>query len=166
MSRNVDSPSNRFSTCVRRILTGAVLDEIRVHSTQMWLRFLSDQRVSGKLVYVDLVFGCAAYLVDAAHPGDLAEFDFFEQRSVLLANLYRCIGHEMAGAEVADDGRLRIDVGNGKALILRPSEQDLGDDDSVWRLSVEDKPGDTDDLPYVYCVANGEGFEVGSGRKL
>lgn len=156
---------NSVSAYAHRVLTGAALDEIRVHSTQLWLRFLNDRLAIGKLIAVDLVFGCAAYMVEAGGHHVSEGIDFFEQRSSFLAEVYKYIGQEINGAEVSNDGRLFIDMGAGKTLVLRPSEQDLENDDSIWRLAVEDKQGAVADLPYAYCVSDGQTFEVGLGRK-
>lgn len=152
--------SNNVSDHVCRMLAGAALEEIRAHSTQLWLRFLSDRLVSGKLLYVDLVFGCAAYMADAQGRGDTGEVDFFEQRSAFLAAVYQCIGVELAGAEVYGDGRLLIRVDNNKALVLRPAAQDLENDDWVWRLVAEAQEQEMPGLCDVYCVSAGQAFEV------
>jgi len=126
----------------------------------MWLRFLSDRLVSGKLVYIDLVFGCPAYVVDAKGHAAFGKIDFFEQRALFLADAYKCIGREVVDANVSEGGGLVIDEDNGRELILRPSDGDLADDDWVWRLSVDAQQGDMADLWDVYCVSRGGTFEV------
>lgn len=91
---------HEVSAHLGELLVEAVLDEIRSYSLQGWLRFLSDRLARGKLVYVDLVFGCRAYMLKHPKAAKPRHIDFFDQRSGFLSDIYKCIGRSVTDARV------------------------------------------------------------------
>jgi hypothetical protein len=45
-----------------QMLAGAALDEFKVHSTQLQMCFLRDDPLARRLIAIQLIFGCGAFV--------------------------------------------------------------------------------------------------------
>ena len=125
----------RASSEAGDVMIGAMLDEIRVLSLQMTLRFL--MQGNGKpATYVDVAFAC-----DACVGNDIQNdkgLDFFARRSIFLPDVYKHIGSEVTDVAVNGDGTLTIGLGSLAKISIVPVIDDEFDGDWSWQIQSEE----------------------------
>jgi hypothetical protein len=133
------------SSLAKKLTEGAVLDEIRILSLQVTLRFLMQKNES--LSHIDIVFACDASI---SRGGDnIAYADFFDGRSAFLSDVYRCIGYEVTDVAINEGGVLVIDLGSLGVISIEPSLDDELESDWLWCFQF-DKNFDIATLGCVY----------------
>lgn len=149
------------------MLAGAALDEFKVHSTQLQMGFLKDNPLDGRLISVQLIFGCSAFVSDDAnqkndvkHSGD----DFFKERAKFLSEIYALIGREIASVCVDDEFNLLITFENIAVINVCIQPDDLDEGEWLWKVSLQDVLNNSENIPTsVYCVTEGGRLSLWSG---
>ena len=139
-----------------KMLAGAALDEFKVHSTQLQMCFLKDDPLEGRLIAIQLIFGCGAFVSDDANQKNGVEHsdsDFFKERAKFLSEVYALIGRGITSVRVDEKFNLLITVEKISTInvCIRPGDLDEGE--WLWKVSLQDKLNNLDNIPTsVYCV--------------
>lgn len=142
-----------------QMLAGAALDEFKVHSTQIQMCFLKDHPLDGRLIAIQLIFGCGAFVSGDTNQKNCVEHsdsDFFKERAKFLSEIYALIGREITSVRVDDNFNLLITVEKISTMNVCIRHDDLDEGEWIWKVSLEDELNDSDNIPTsVYCVTEG-----------
>jgi hypothetical protein len=142
-----------------KMLAGAALDEFKVHSTQLQMCFLKDDPLDGRLISVELIFGCGAFVSDGTNKKNDVEHagnDFFKERAKFLPEIYALIGREITSVRVDDEFNLLITFENIVIINVCIRPDDLDEGEWLWKVSLQDVLNNSDNIPAsVYCVTEG-----------
>lgn len=133
------------SSLANKLAEDAILDEIRILSLQVTLRFLVQK--DGSISHIDIVFACDANISRGGN--NIAYADFFDGRSAFLSDVYRCIGSEVIDVAINEGGLLAIDLGSLVVISIEPSLDDELEGDWLWCFQF-DKNFDIATLGCVY----------------
>lgn len=149
-----------------QMLDGAALDEFKVHSTQLQMRFLKDDPLSGRLIAIQLIFGCGAYVSDGTNKKNGAgHFDgnFFKERAKFLSEIYALVGREITSVRVDENFNLLITVEENATMNVCIRPDDLDEGEWLWKVSLEDELNNSNNIPTsVYCVTEGGSLSLWS----
>lgn len=149
----------KVNIILTQMLEGAALDEFKVHSTQLQMCFLKDDHLDDRLIAIELIFDCGAFISDDTdkefgieHP----DRDFFKERANFLPEIYALIGREITSVRVDDKFNLLITVGKMAIINVYVRPDDLDEGEWLWKVSLQDKLNDSENIPTsVYCVTEG-----------
>lgn len=149
-----------------QMLDEAALDEFKVHSTQLQMRFLKDDPLGDRLIAIQLIFGCGAYVSDDTNQKNGAEhFDgnFFKERAKFLSEIYALIGREITSVRVDEKFNLLITVEKNSTMNVCIRPDDLDEGEWLWKVSLEDELNNSNNIPTsIYCVTEGGNLSLWS----
>jgi hypothetical protein len=142
-----------------KMLKGAALDEFKVHSTQLQMCFLKDDPLDGRLISVQLIFGCGAFVSNGTNQKNGGEYsgnDFPMERAKFLSEIYALIGREITSVRVDDNFNLLITLENIAIINICIRPDDLDEGEWLWKVFLQDVLNNSDNIPTsVYCVTEG-----------
>jgi len=142
-----------------QMLAGAALDEFKVHSTQLQMCFLKDDPLDGRLIAIQLIFGCGAFVSDDTNQKNgvkHSDSDFFKERANFLSEIYMLIGREITSVCVDDNFNLSITVEKFAIINVCIRPDDLDEGEWLWKVSLQDELNNSNNIPTsVYCVTEG-----------
>ncbi|WP_369975819.1 hypothetical protein [Xanthomonas bundabergensis] len=141
-----------------KMLVGSYFDCFSVSSIPVSLKFINDNVFPGKSLYVDVDFSCDAVMgCDSCKAIDDSVEGFFTRRAKFLADLYSCIGREVADIHLEVDGSLAISIG-GSVITMQLAQEEKGQEDSVWKVEMEMPVGHLmSTVNSVMCVPKADG---------
>lgn len=166
VEKNFELSAEAAGSFLKRMLVGSYLDCFIVSSIPVSLKFINDSLYPENSLYVNLDLSCDA-MVDNGGCNKVPDSSegFFVRRAKFLADLYSCIGREVADIHLDVDGSLSIYI-DGSVITVQLAQEDKIQEDSVWKVEME-LPADhhVSTMNAVMCVPKGDGVSFLSGSR-